>query len=118
MKNYILTLIVIALSTIKIAIAKEHPFLAKGWVKYPPAKAQNEATFSEMLPERPLSKTNGVVLRSNTSAQVNILSEIAPSKRVYRFQYRPAIQSTSPSGNSLPKIPASKMNYFDQQLRK
>lgn len=123
MKNNILTYSIITLlSTIMIANAQEHPFLTKNVNRYPAPKAQNESTFQKMLPEKPLSKSNGFLLHSivktNSLTQVNELPEIPPSKRNYTLPNRLMVISSQTNGNSLPKLPPSKMNYYDPHLRK
>lgn len=115
MKTNIFTSVAIVLLIVTIAHSQDHPFLSKNVVRYPVMKAQNESTFSEMLPEKPLSKSNSALFlsrfKSTSTTQMNVLPEISPAKRNFSAKYLAVTRVDVNNLNSLPKKPASKLNF-------
>ena len=105
MKTYILTLAIAVLATATITNAQRLSISKNNWVNYPVAKAQNELTFSEMLPAKLFSKANVVTVRpARPTILANSLPEIPMAKKNCLLKH----PSVVADAGSSPKKPGSK----------
>jgi len=98
-----------------LVTAQEHPFHQPNWGKR--IVTNNVATnisSLNLLPEKPMSKSNGALLLSGKfierELQQNSIPDIPLSKMNFPKSFRSVISSSSNSGNVLTPRPASKRN--------
>ncbi len=107
--------ICIAVISSNMLNAQEHPFHQPNWGKFVVMKnGRSNISSLELLPEKPMSKSNGVTLLRRVFAESelhqNSIPDIPLSKMNYPKNFRSVISSSSNNGNVLPQKPASKRN--------
>lgn len=95
--------------------AQEHPFHQPNWGKRVVTNnVETNMSSLDLLPEKPMSKSNGAILLKSTLAasglQHNSFPDIPQSKMNFPKSFRSVISSSSNNGNVLPQRPASKRN--------
>ena len=113
----VIVYIVVCITAISsnLLTAQEHPF-------HQPNRGKRVVTNNmapnissqDLLPEKPMSKSNGVILLKSTFAASELLQKSLPdipqSKVNFPKSFRSVMSSSSNNGNVLPQRPASKRN--------
>jgi len=105
--------ICIAVISSNILNAQEHPFHQPNWGKSVVTKyGRSNISSLELLPVKPMSKSNDVMQLKTTvasqEAQQNSIPEPPLSKMNFPKSFGSAISSSSNNRNELPQKPASK----------
>lgn len=112
--NVYLAICIAAIAS-NLVTAQEHPFHQPNWGKR--VVTNNVVTnisSLDLLPGKPMSKSNGVILSRSTfvanKLQQNSIPDIPQSKMNFPKSFRSVMSSSSNNGNVLPQRPASKRN--------